>query len=49
MTLLLLITSVNYFDDAEDDIEPECLDGMTWVKVKNIIRKSLDDYHKNKK
>ena len=43
-----LIRSVNYFIDAEDNIDPICLNGMTWSKVKKVIIKSLDDYHKKK-
>ena len=41
--------SIVYFDDAENTIEPISLDGMTWQKVKEIIRKSLDDYYKKYK
>jgi len=44
-----VIRSIVYFDDAENTIEPESLDGMTWAKVKEIIRKSLDDYYKKYK
>jgi hypothetical protein len=43
-----VIRSVAYFTDAENTIEPESLDGMTWDKVKNIIKKSLEDYYKRK-
>lgn len=27
-----------YFTDAEDDQDPECLDGMTWTKVKGYTK-----------
>ena len=42
-----VIRSVIYFVDAENTIEPECLDGMTWGKVKKTIKKAFDVYHKN--
>ncbi|RYU91138.1 hypothetical protein EWM62_04140 [Mucilaginibacter terrigena] len=41
-----VIRSVVYFSDAEDTIDPECLEGMTWTKVKSTIVKALDDYYK---
>ena len=41
-----VIRSAIYFKDAEDDQDPECLDGMTWVKVKKIIQRAFDDYYK---
>lgn len=40
-----VIRSISYFDDAENTITPESLDGMTWLKVKTIIKKALDDYY----
>lgn len=43
-----VIRSVVYFADAEDTIEPECLDGMTWEKVKSTITKAFDEYYKKK-
>jgi len=42
-----VIRSVIYFDDAENTIDPESLDGMTWDKVKSTIIKAFDDYYKN--
>lgn len=42
-----VIRSVIYFDDAENTIDPESLDGMTWMKVKSTITKAFDDYYKN--
>jgi predicted nucleotidyltransferase component of viral defense system len=42
-----VIRSVVYFNDAENTIDPESLDGMTWVKVKSTITKAFDDYYKN--
>ncbi|WP_374949755.1 nucleotidyl transferase AbiEii/AbiGii toxin family protein [Mucilaginibacter sp.] len=43
-----VVRSVVYFADAEDTIDPECLDGMDWSKVKSTITKAFDDYYKNK-
>ncbi|HEY5327258.1 MAG TPA: nucleotidyl transferase AbiEii/AbiGii toxin family protein [Mucilaginibacter sp.] len=43
-----LIRSVVYFADAENTIEPESLDGMTWIKAKKIITKSFDEYSKKR-
>src|ERR1700761_142372 len=42
-----VIRSTVYFADAENNIEPESLDDMTWLEVKKIITKSLEDYYKN--
>ena len=42
-----VIRSVAYFADAENTIEPESLDGMTWEKVKITIDKAFDFYYKN--
>jgi hypothetical protein len=44
-----VIRSVIYFTDAENTIEPEVLNGMTWQQVKKKIIKSLDDYYKKYK
>lgn len=43
-----VIRSIIYFDDAEDTITPESLNGMTWQDVKGIITKAFDDYYRNK-
>jgi len=40
--------SIAYFNDAENDIDPKSLDGMTWGKVKQTIDKALDVYYKEK-
>lgn len=45
---LAIFRSVGYFIDAEDTIEPQSLDGMTWDKVKAIIAKALKNYYKSK-
>ena len=43
-----LSRSVVYFDDAENTLAPQSLDGMTWVKAKKVIIKSFDDYKKKR-
>jgi hypothetical protein len=42
-----IMRCVVYFNDAENNPEPIALDGMTWKKVKNIIKKSIEEYYKN--
>ncbi len=42
-----VIRSAIYFTDAEDTIEPESLDGMTWENVKTTIIEAFDDYYRN--
>ena len=42
-----VIRSVVYFTDAENTIDPESLDGMTWEKVKKTITEAFDDYYRN--
>jgi hypothetical protein len=42
-----VIRSAIYFTDAEDTIEPESLDGMTWENVKTTITEAFDDYYRN--
>ncbi len=42
-----VIRSMIYFTDAEDDVDPNGLDGMTWAEVKKTISKAFDDYYKN--
>jgi len=44
-----LIRAIVYFADAENTIEPESLDGMTWVKAKKIITESFDNHFKDKR
>ncbi|MBV8390761.1 MAG: nucleotidyl transferase AbiEii/AbiGii toxin family protein [Mucilaginibacter sp.] len=43
-----VIRSVIYFTDAEDDADPEDLDGMTWSDVKETITRGFDDYYKKR-
>ncbi|MDP9079710.1 MAG: nucleotidyl transferase AbiEii/AbiGii toxin family protein [Bacteroidota bacterium] len=42
-----VIRSVVYFTDAENTIDPEPLDGMTWDNVKTTITNAFDDYYRN--
>jgi hypothetical protein len=44
-----LIRAIIYFADAEDTIEPESLDGMTWIKAKKTITKSFDNHFKDRR
>ncbi len=46
---LALQTSIIWFVDAENNLDPDCLDGMTWNKAKKVITKSFDDYYKRRK
>ncbi len=43
-----VIRSVAYFADAEETIDPICLNNMTWEKVKEVITKALKEYYYNK-
>ncbi|QKJ29354.1 nucleotidyl transferase AbiEii/AbiGii toxin family protein [Mucilaginibacter mali] len=43
-----VIRSMAYFNDAEDDIDPDTLDKITWVDVKKTISKGLEVYYKRK-
>ena len=43
-----VIRSIVYFADAENTIDPESLDGMTWEKVKETITKAFDNYYKTR-
>jgi hypothetical protein len=43
-----VIRSVVYFTDAEDDADPESLDGTTWPEVKETITKAFYDYYKKR-
>jgi predicted nucleotidyltransferase component of viral defense system len=45
---IALIRSMVYFNDAEDKIEPEALDGMTWEKVKQTIERAMKKYYKKR-
>ncbi len=41
-----VIRSVIYFADADDDVDPDTLDNITWPQVKENITKAFDDYYK---
>ena len=43
-----VIRSMNYFADAEDDPDPESLDGITWDKVKEIVKEAIYNYYNRK-
>jgi hypothetical protein len=43
-----VIRSINYFADAEDDPDPESLDGMTWDKVKENVKEAIYNYYNKK-
>lgn len=43
-----VIRSIVYFTDAEDDADPETLDGTTWSEVKKTITNAFDDYYKKR-
>lgn len=40
--------SMGYFVDAEEDQDPESLDGMTWGNAKEIIKEALYNYYNKK-
>jgi predicted nucleotidyltransferase component of viral defense system len=37
----ILLRSLAYFDDAEDELDPESLDGTTWDRVQSSITKAV--------
>ncbi|WP_187774867.1 nucleotidyl transferase AbiEii/AbiGii toxin family protein [Pedobacter sp. BS3] len=41
-----VMRSIVYFDDAEDDADPEIIEKISWEQVKNIIKKAFNDYYK---
>jgi predicted nucleotidyltransferase component of viral defense system len=45
---IMLMRSIGYFDDAENFLDPECLEGMSWTEVKDAIKKALNNYYKNR-
>jgi len=45
---LALKRSMIWFENAEDNLDPECLDGMTWSKAKKVVTKSFNDYYKRR-
>jgi predicted nucleotidyltransferase component of viral defense system len=42
-----LVRSIQYFDDAEGDIDPVVFNKLRWVEVKSFIEKSVNDYLRN--
>jgi Nucleotidyl transferase AbiEii toxin, Type IV TA system len=46
---LALKKSMIWFENAEDNLDPECLDGMTWSKAKKVVTKSFNDFYKRRK
>lgn len=38
---MIVLRSMIYFDDAEDEDEPESLTGVTWDEVKDFIREAI--------
>ena len=41
-----ILRSMTFFADAENDIDPESLDGMTWEKVKKAVVFGMDERYK---
>lgn len=46
-SIFLVLKSLSYFDDAEDDENPIMLERIQWETVKTHISKSLDSFLKN--
>jgi predicted nucleotidyltransferase component of viral defense system len=44
MLLISIPQTITYFDDAELSQDPDCLQGLSWEQVKEIIRKAVRDY-----
>ncbi len=38
---MIVLRSMIYFDDAEDDNDPELLAGQAWEEVKDAIREAV--------
>lgn len=38
---MMLFRSLTYFDDAENDEDPNSLEGLTWLQTKQSIRKAV--------
>lgn len=41
-----VIRAVIYFEDAENELDPDTIDKITWTQVKKRISKAFDDYIK---
>lgn len=48
-SVFMAIKSLAYFEDAEEDQQPEMIKPAEWNEVKNYISKALEDYIKAKK
>lgn len=42
--LISIPRALSYFDDAEESPTPDCLNGLSWEQVKEIIRKAVREY-----
>lgn len=40
----LVLKSLSYFDDAENELNPNLLINISWVDVKKFLTKSLSEY-----
>lgn len=45
-SLLMVLRSLTYFDDADEEQDPLIIKTITWKKVKQIITRSVRDYIK---
>jgi predicted nucleotidyltransferase component of viral defense system len=43
-----VVRSMNYFNDAEGDLDPQTLDKMTWAGVKRAVIEATKIYYKRK-
>jgi len=43
---VIVLKSLTYFDEAESQKDPVCLNGQTWKKVKKLTEDSVRDYMK---
>jgi predicted nucleotidyltransferase component of viral defense system len=46
MYLISIPQAMTFFSDAESDDDPRSLKGQTWIKVKNVIERSVSEYLK---
>jgi len=43
-----IMRSIVYFDDADQEADPEVLETISWDEVKNNIKKAFEDYYNKK-
>ncbi len=43
-SVFLVLKSLSYFDDAEQDPEPTMLIPISWVVIKNFIKETVEEY-----